>query len=304
MAKKITYFTPTYNRKNLLLNLYKSLINQKNKNFIWLIVDDGSTDGTDLVVKKWQSENLIDISYYYTKNSGKNAAMDFANRKCGTEFICCVDSDDYITPEATDVMYYYIDKFSADEEIVGFVGRRANYNKVFFKGGWPKKEEKLFFKELSSKYKYNSDTVLVFKTNIVKKFSFPKYEGENFVTESVLYNQFLYDYKLIVIDECIYLSEYQEDGYTAQGLNLFFKNPKGYLCALKQNAYYAIEKKDLFKHKLYFSAVFYAWKKFNKLKDDIVDYRIKFPYNFLGKILGYTHYFKKFKDSYEAGHKN
>ena len=45
----ITIFTPTYNRKNLLLKLFKTLTEQTNKDFEWLIVDDGSTDGT----KEW-----------------------------------------------------------------------------------------------------------------------------------------------------------------------------------------------------------------------------------------------------------
>ena len=47
----ITIFTPTYNRKKTLPKLYKSLKNQNDKDFEWLIVDDGSSDGTDKLIE-------------------------------------------------------------------------------------------------------------------------------------------------------------------------------------------------------------------------------------------------------------
>ena len=43
----ITVFTPTYNRERTLRRLYKSLKNQTVKNFEWIVVDDGSSDGTE-----------------------------------------------------------------------------------------------------------------------------------------------------------------------------------------------------------------------------------------------------------------
>ena len=47
MDKFITIITPTYNRATNLRSLYRSLLSQTNNNFIWLIVDDGSTDDTN-----------------------------------------------------------------------------------------------------------------------------------------------------------------------------------------------------------------------------------------------------------------
>ena len=49
---KFTIFTPTYNRKELLTNLYESLKKQAYKDFEWIIVDDGSSDGTELSVRE------------------------------------------------------------------------------------------------------------------------------------------------------------------------------------------------------------------------------------------------------------
>ena len=54
--EQVTIFTATFNREKLLSRLYNSLCSQTNKNFIWLIVDDGSTDKTKEYIKEWINE--------------------------------------------------------------------------------------------------------------------------------------------------------------------------------------------------------------------------------------------------------
>ena len=73
---KFTIFTPTYNRRELLKKLYESLKKQVYKDFEWIIVDDGSTDGTEGAVKEFISENILDIKYFYKKNEGKQRAYN------------------------------------------------------------------------------------------------------------------------------------------------------------------------------------------------------------------------------------
>jgi len=297
MDYKLTYFTSTYNREDLLPNLYNSLLRQTNKNFIWLIVDDGSKDKTPELVAKWQKENKLNIEYIYKENGGKNSAMEIAFAKCSTDYVCIVDSDDYVSEDSTEVIYKYIPM--CGENVVGMVGRRAHYDGKPFNDSWPKNEEELYFRDLKEKYGYSQDTNLIFKTNIIKNFHFPKIEGERFITESVFYNQFLNDYKLLAIPECIYLAEYQEVGYTSQGINLFFKNPKGYLYAVKQKHYYNKKNKKSFKTLVHGAAIYYAWKSVLKLKDKFKnDYKIKFPYNLFGwgaQILLIPSLHKKYK---------
>lgn len=303
MEKRLTYFTPTYNRAKDLPKLYESLCEQTNKNFIWLVIDDGSKDNTREVVEKWKNENKIEIDYVYKENGGKNTAIDIANQICKTEYINCIDSDDYVTKDSTEVLYKYFDEVSKDKNLCGIVGRRAKYNGEPFNKNYSKKPERLFFYELSKQYGYIQDTNLVFKVDVVKNFCFPKFENERFVTESVFYNQFMYDYKMLSIPELLYLSEYQEDGYTAQGIKLFFKNPEGYLYALKQNTNIAYKNKTSIKKILGCSHNFYAWKSAMKLTEKYPKDN-KFPlfYRFFGKILSvrligkYRKEFKKYKD--------
>ncbi|MBQ7385547.1 MAG: glycosyltransferase family 2 protein [Ruminococcus sp.] len=77
--RRITVFTPTYNRAYIISNLYNSIKKQTFKNFEWLVVDDGSTDNTEDLFKKWQHEdNDFVIRYYKTVNGGKHRAINRA----------------------------------------------------------------------------------------------------------------------------------------------------------------------------------------------------------------------------------
>lgn len=92
----ISVFTPIYNRKNDLKVLYQSLLNQTYKDFEWVLMDDGSTDGTDYMVKDWIDDGKIHIKYRYQKNQGRFAAFNHAQPYFEGEIMCIVDSDDRI----------------------------------------------------------------------------------------------------------------------------------------------------------------------------------------------------------------
>jgi len=95
-----TVFTPTYNRAHTLQRVYHSLLRQTYKDFIWLIIDDGSTDKTHDLIKGWISENQITIDYRYKANGGKHTAMSMAFKTCHTKYLIGIDSDDELRPDA------------------------------------------------------------------------------------------------------------------------------------------------------------------------------------------------------------
>lgn len=74
----VTILTPTYNRKELLSKLYESLQLQKDKDFEWLIVDDGSTDGTSEIINQFISNADFSIRYELKENGGKHTALNYA----------------------------------------------------------------------------------------------------------------------------------------------------------------------------------------------------------------------------------
>ena len=284
---KLTIFTPTYNRAYLLPALYESLKKQTDKNFIWLIIDDGSTDDTENIVSKWTKENNgFEITYIKKPNGGKHTAIDMSNKECKSPYIVCIDSDDYLAVDAVEKIYQEIEIIDSKPEVCGIVTRRVKPDGEPFSKNWTGEKSKVVnFYDLAQVYGYSADTCLVFKTDIIKQYHFPVFEDERFVTESVLYNQFMHDYKMLASDNLYYVAEYMPDGYTAQGSKLYLKNPKGYAYALKQNAYYSIKTNKSFKNKIAYSAYYYAWLKYTKLKKFKVEkYNLGF-YGLIGNLL-------------------
>ena len=97
MKDLVTVFTPVYNRKNLIGNLYQSLLSQTYKNFEWIIVDDGSTDDIDEIIKSYQNEDRILIRFIKQENGGKHRAINNGVLHAKGELFYIVDSDDYRT---------------------------------------------------------------------------------------------------------------------------------------------------------------------------------------------------------------
>lgn len=100
--KLLTIFTPTYDRAYILPELYHSLCKEPSDSFIWLIVDDGSTDNTQTLVENWQRENKIEIVYFKQENGGKMRAHNKGVELCSTPLFFCIDSDDQIATGAVE----------------------------------------------------------------------------------------------------------------------------------------------------------------------------------------------------------
>ena len=107
MMKTVTVFTPTYNRAYTLPKLYNSLCRQTSVDFMWLVVDDGSTDNTEELIKGWQEENKVLIEYHKQSNGGKMRAHNLGVKLCNSELFFCVDSDDYISDVAIEHIIDY-----------------------------------------------------------------------------------------------------------------------------------------------------------------------------------------------------
>ena len=89
----LTVFTPAYNRAHTIGRTYKSLCSQKCKDFVWLIVDDGS----DWISK----DNGFEIQYIYKENGGMHTAHNVAY-SIHTELNTCIDSDDALSENAVE----------------------------------------------------------------------------------------------------------------------------------------------------------------------------------------------------------
>lgn len=227
--KKITVFTPTYNRKGELRKLYESLLRQTVGDFIWMIVDDGSTDGTEEVVQKWIDESKVAMQYYFQENSGKMVAHNKGVLSCTTELFVCVDSDDYLVDNAIEQILRHYEAIRKDESLCGIVAYRSNSINSFPCG--------IEYSTLSDLYHkgFKGETTLVFKTSVLKCYLFKVFEGEKFIPESFVYNQIDDNYKYLVLRKTLTIAEYKDDGYTKNAVAIAYNNPKGYALCCRED---------------------------------------------------------------------
>lgn len=230
----ITIFTPTYNRGYIIKNVYESLKSQNIFNFEWLIIDDGSTDGTEELVKKWiEEKNPFTIRYRKINNGGKPRAINEGVKLAFGKYFFILDSDDYITNNAIYKLNLWIKEIDKDEKIIGVGGAKAFPNMTYIKGIEPAiDEEKGFIDATNLERKYfnlDADMNEAYKTEILKKFPFKVWEGEKFSPEEIVLNEIaLNGYKVRWHKDIICICEYLEDGLTKGNWNLLKSNPMGY----------------------------------------------------------------------------
>lgn len=220
---RITVFTPTYNRAHILSNLYTSLLDQSNKDFLWLVVDDGSIDSTEQLVTEYINEGKIRIRYLKQRNMGKHAAHNTGVMQTDTELFVCVDSDDTLIPDAIKIILEIWDKKEKSERVCGIIGPRSNARLE----RWPKSKKKGKSAQLYEKYKFIGDTMMVFRSDIIKQYLFPVFAGEKYIPESVVYQRMDLHYEYIYTNEVLYIGNYLDDGLSQKTMQILMKSPRG-----------------------------------------------------------------------------
>lgn len=236
MKTSITIFTSTYNRAYILPKLYDSLVNQHYDNFVWMIVDDGSTDETQDLVQNFQSENKIKIEYFKQKNGGKQRAMNFGFDKCKTDLFMCVDSDDYMTENAIrNIIRFWESNGIGQENIAGMVTLRGKSSIQPLNDYFPSIKVSKHL-DLYSKYGFKGDLDIIFRSELLKKYKFFVYDDEKFMGETYVYNM-IDDAHVFLVYNCITsVCEYLQDGYTKNVYRHLKENPKGYRLLKQEHA--------------------------------------------------------------------
>lgn len=233
----ITVFTPTYNRGYIIESLYRSLQKQTFRDFEWIVVDDGSTDSTEALFAKFlEEDNDFKITYIKKENGGKHRAINIGLDLAKGDLFFIVDSDDSLPPHSLQKIRE-IEKTIPEKEKHHFGGVCG------LKGYSPDKIVGRTFDgdylDITSldrdKYHITGDKSEVFYTDVLRKFKFPEFDGENFVTECVVWDKIAFEgYLLRFFNDIVYICDYLPDGLTAQGASLLWKNPKGYGLYLSQ----------------------------------------------------------------------
>ena len=230
----LTVFTPAYNRVKELRRLYDSLTEQTNKNFEWLIVDDGSIDGTGNLIKEFISEKLIDINYIYQENGGKMRAHNRGVEQAKGELFVCIDADDWLTENAVEKIICDALKIE-DVNVCGMMYLNFDGESQDIVGTeFPWDENLCSSFDVYNKHGVTGDKTMVFKTEILKEFSFPEIEGEKFVPEALVYNRISIKYKFLCVNVAIKRVEYLQDGISNNYFNICKRSPKAQILYYKE----------------------------------------------------------------------
>ena len=225
----LTIFTPAFNRANTLPRTYESLKRQDCLDFIWMIVDDGSTDNTGKLVESWIKEEAnFEIRYIYKENGGMHSAHNVAYRNIDTILNTCIDSDDELSEGAVRKI---LDKWNEvkDKGYAGIIALDVDMNsgKVIGKG-FP---EGMKETTVSGYYETggSGDKKLIYLTDIINKYpEYPEFEGEKYLSLAYKYLLIDQDYKMAVLNQPVCNVEYQPDGSSNTMFRQYLNNPKGW----------------------------------------------------------------------------
>lgn len=237
-AYKITVFTPTYNRAYIIENLYRSLQRQSYRNFEWVVVDDGSSDGTQALFDRWQAEEKnFPIRYVKQENGGKCRAINRGVQEARGELFFNVDSDDYLTDDALEKVSRWAAELPEDGSYCGIAGNlgtsATETPNTLFEGGWHDGTA------LDRYSVVDGERAIIFRTDIMRRYPYPEFPGEKFMTEAITWNRMANDgYKLRFYNDIIWIYEYKPDGLTNQGYQVFLDNPWGAALFFREKAVY------------------------------------------------------------------
>lgn len=253
----LTVFTPTYNRAYLLPRLYESLCSQTSLEFVWLIIDDGSTDQTKELIEQWRQDDIISIEYKYQDNQGMHGAHNTAYEFCTTDYNVCIDSDDYMPNNGVERILYHLDRLG--DNFAGLLGLDADAKAGKIIGDQLPSTSGVKLNELYELHKVTGDKKVVLKTELAQKYpAYPIYKGERFVPLDYLYLLINQDYDFKPINEVFCIVEYQEDGSTKNMLKQYRRHPNGFAFSRISRIKYGKSFKERFKNSIHLisSAIF------------------------------------------------
>lgn len=226
----LTVFTPAYNRADLLTRCYESMCKQTNKNFLWMIVDDGSTDNTREISESWvQNTKDFQVIYIYKENGGLHTAYNTAIANIDTELCVCIDSDDFMPDNAVGLILDFWKKNGSDQ-YAGIVGLDFNMDGNVIGDMLPDIKSVNLIGLFTGKYNIvNGDRTNVVRTELYKKYAPMKvFKGEKNFNPHYMHLQISEEYDFLVLNENLRFVDYQETGMSNSMLKQYRSSPNSF----------------------------------------------------------------------------
>lgn len=222
-----TVFTPTFNRAATLPRVYASLKEQTFRDFEWLIIDDGSTDQTSNLVAEWTNERALNIRYVGQEHAGKHVCTNVATQMARGRYIATLDSDDWYVPTALETfaqIWASIPPLDYND-FSGVVGLCATPSGSLIGTPFPQDVLDTTYVEAITRYRVSGDKAGCGRVDVDRAFPFPVIEGENLVTEGIVYRRMSRHFRLRCVNQILKIVDYQPDGISANARELSLANP-------------------------------------------------------------------------------
>ena len=205
---KFTIFTPCYNGAKTIHRVFESVARQTYKNFEWIIVNDGSKDDSDTVIKALieASPAKAKIRYVSQDNLGKHRAWNRAAKMAGSELFICADADDGFSPTT-------LEFFNRIANEIGLVGstKYCSIAACAFDHstgqivGTPFPESPLTCDDLEMAYKYRirGDKWMCNRTDLIKQDRFPEIKAPYYPETRLFFKWALQGYKMVCCNELL-----------------------------------------------------------------------------------------------------
>lgn len=194
MKTEVTVITPTYNRAHTLRTAYEGLKKQTFKKFMWIILDDGSTDNTEDLVKEFINDSPFKIQYFKDRNRHKFLTVLEGIRKVETPYFMILDSDDTYPENAMEILVQESENIQDQENYIGVMGLSADENGNIVGDKYPGTGFDGSIFDMRYKYGVKGDKNGIFFTKSYHKAiagkHYYKYEGKGYIPQSVIFNDY------------------------------------------------------------------------------------------------------------------
>ena len=240
---KLSILTATYNRANYLQKLYESIVDNliDEMDIEWLIMNDGSSDNTNEVIEAIELKNNelypsnhFEIKFFTQQNQGKMSAINNLMQYVTGELVMDCDSDDAFVNNAFRKIYEKKDILLSDRSLYGLIFLKNESSNKLSGNKFEKENEKTTMFDMYFKQGITGEKIIVFNTDIRKKYKHELIDDEKFITEARMYHKMDENYKVKCFNEVLVQGEYLDTGYTHNIIETFKKSPKGYFEYFKE----------------------------------------------------------------------
>jgi glycosyltransferase involved in cell wall biosynthesis len=207
-----TVFTPTYNRSHTLHRVYESLRAQTYRDFEWLVVDDGSTDGTAEIIESWRRNSDFPIRFFAQPHAGKHIAHNLALDEARGKFFIVLDSDDACARTALERMVHHWNSIPEDQraQFSGVAGLCCDQNGAVVGDPYPSEPLDISLREQHYVYRVRGEKWGPDLTEVLRRYRFPEISNATFMPEGAIWLEIAKHYKMRCVNE-VFRIYYQDD---------------------------------------------------------------------------------------------